>query len=129
MDGSSINVLAVDSNVVSSFLFDSLSSGTYVIRTLDTAGCYADTVVIVPDGVPMVVSMSNDTIVCIGGTATIAVNATGGTAPYTYNWVGLSGNGPHNVTPNYSRYYKVSVSDSFNCVSEYDSVLVALKMN
>jgi gliding motility-associated-like protein len=126
MDGSSINVLAVDSNVVSSFLFDSLSSGTYVIRTLDTAGCYADTVVIVPDGVPMVVSMSNDTIVCIGGTATIAVNATGGTAPYTYNWVGLSGNGPHNVTPNYSRYYKVSVSDSFNCVSEYDSVLVAL---
>ena len=126
MDGSSINVLAVDSNVVSSFLFDSLSSGTYVIRTLDTAGCYADTVVIVPDGVPMVVSMSNDTIVCIGGTATIAVNATGGTAPYTYNWVGLSGNGPHNVTPNYSRYYKVSVSDSFNCVSEYDSALVAL---
>ena len=126
MDGSSINILAVDSNVVSSFLFDSLSSGTYVIRTLDTAGCYADTVVVVPDGVPMVVSMSNDTIVCIGGTATIAVNATGGTAPYTYNWVGLSGNGPHNVTPNYSRYYKVSVSDSFNCVSEYDSVLVAL---
>ena len=126
IDGNYTNVLGVDSNVVSSFLFDSLSSGTYVIRTLDTAGCYADTVVVVPDGVPMVVSMSNDTIVCIGGTATIAVNATGGTAPYTYNWVGLSGNGPHNVTPNYSRYYKVSVSDSFNCVSEYDSVLVAL---
>ena len=28
--------------------------------------------------------------------------------------------------PNYSRYYKVSVTDSFNCVSDYDSVLVAL---
>ena len=28
--------------------------------------------------------------------------------------------------PNYSQYYKVSVTDSFNCVSNYDSVLVAL---
>jgi gliding motility-associated-like protein len=80
----------------------------------------------VPDGIPMVVNMSNDTIVCIGGTATVGVTASGGTQPYIYNWVGLSGNGPHNVTPNYSRYYKVSVSDSFNCVSDYDSVLVAL---
>ena len=126
MDGSSINVLEVDSNVVSSFLFDSLSAGTYVIRSLDTAGCYADTMITVPDGIPMVVTMSNDTIICIGGTATVGVTASGGTQPYTYNWVGLTGNGPHNVTPNYSRYYKVSVTDSFNCVSDYDSVLVAL---
>ena len=126
MDGSSINVLEVDSNVVSSFLFDSLSAGTYVIRSLDTAGCYADTMITVPDGVPMVVTMSNDTIICIGGTATVGVTASGGTQPYTYNWVGLTGNGPHTVMPNYSRYYKVSVTDSFNCVSDYDSVLVAL---
>mgnify|MGYP003343728238 FL=1 len=126
MDGSSINVLEVDSNVVSSFLFDSLSAGTYVIRSLDTAGCYADTMITVPDGVPMVVSMSNDTIICIGGTAMVGVTASGGTQPYAYNWVGLTGNGPHTVMPNYSRYYKVSVTDSFNCVSDYDSVLVAL---
>ena len=126
MDGSSINVLEVDSNVVSSFLFDSLSAGTYVIRSLDTAGCYADTMITVPDGVPMVVTMSNDTIICIGGTAAVGVTASGGTQPYTYNWVGLTGNGPHNVMPNYSQYYKVSVTDSFNCVSDYDSVLVAL---
>ena len=74
----------------------------------------------------MVLSTSNDTIVCIGGTASIGVTASGGTPPYTYNWVGLSGNGPHNVTPNYSRYYKVNVTDSSNCVSDYDSLLVAL---
>ena len=83
MDGSSINVLEVDSNVVSSFLFDSLSAGTYVIRSLDTAGCYADTMITVPDGIPMVVTMSNDTIICIGGTATVGVTASGGTQPYT----------------------------------------------
>ena len=126
INGNYTSILAVDSNVVSSFLFDSLSAGTYVIRSLDTAGCYADTMITVPDGVPMVVTMSNDTIICIGGTATIGVTASGGTQPYNYNWVGISGNGPHDVSPNYSRYYKVSVSDSFNCVSDYDSVLVAL---
>ena len=126
MDGSSINVLEVDSNVASSFLFDSLSAGNYVIRSLDTAGCYADTMITIPEGIPMVVTMSNDTIVCIGGTANVGVIASGGTQPYTYNWVGLTGNGPHIVSPNYSRYYKVSVTDSFNCISDYDSVLVAL---
>ena len=31
-----------------------------------------------------------------------------------------------NVSPTYSQYYKVSVVDSFNCVSDFDSVLVAL---
>ena len=126
IDGNYTNIIEVDSNVVSSFLFDSLSAGTYVIRSLDTAGCYADTMITVPDGVPMVVSMSNDTIICIGGTAMVGVTASGGTQPYAYNWVGLTGNGPHTVMPNYSRYYKVSVTDSFNCVSDYDSVLVAL---
>ncbi|MDB2539257.1 PKD domain-containing protein, partial [Flavobacteriales bacterium] len=126
IDGNYTNVLFSDSNVISSFLFDSLSAGSYVIRSLDTAGCYADTMIIIPDGVPMVLSMTNDTIICIGGTATVGVTATGGTLPYSYSWNGISGNGPHDVSPTYSQYYKVSVVDSFNCVSDFDSVLVAL---
>ena len=126
IDGNYTNVLFSDSNVTSSFLFDSLSAGNYVVRSLDTAGCYADTMITIPDGIPMVLSMSNDTIICIGGTATVGVTATGGTLPYTYSWNGISGNGPHDVSPTYSQYYKVSVVDSFNCVSDFDSVLVAL---
>ena len=126
IDGNYTNVLFSDSNVTSSFLFDSLSAGSYVLRSLDTAGCYADTMITIPDGIPMVVSMTNDTIICIGGTAIVGVTATGGTLPYSYNWNGIIGNGPHDVSPTYSQYYKVSVLDSFNCVSDYDSVLVAL---
>jgi hypothetical protein len=45
--------------------------------------------IIVPDGVPMVVSMSNDTISLYRRDSNSWSNATGGTAPYTYNWVGL----------------------------------------
>ena len=75
---------------------------------------------------PFVYNLIIDSINCYGDFTQAEINIWGGTQPYTYNWVGLTGNGPHTVTPNYSRYYKVSVTDSFNCVSDYDSVLVAL---
>ena len=71
-------------------------------------------------------SVTNDTIICIGGTATVSATANGGIPPYSYNWVNLSGNGPHNVNPQSSNYYKVNVTDSLGCVSNNDSVLVAL---
>ena len=45
----------------------------------------------IPDGTPMVLSISNDTVICIE--ATVAVTSTGGTPPYE-SWSGLSGNGP-----------------------------------
>jgi len=112
--------------VTSSFFFDNLSAGDYTVRSLDTTGCYADTIITIPDGIPIVLSMSNDTIICIDGTAVVSASVSGGTQPYTLNWTGLSGNGPHAVSPTYSQYYKVNVVDSFNCVSEQDSVLVAL---
>ena len=126
MDSARINVLFSDSNVVTSTFFDSLSAGSYVVRSLDTAGCYADTIIYIPDGIPMVLSISNDTIICIGGTADISCVVSGGTSPYGFNWTGLTGNGPHTVSPTYSQYYKVSVTDSSNCISDFDSVLVAL---
>ena len=70
--------------------------------------------------------MTSDTIVCLGGTATIGVTATGGTSPYTFNWEGLSNSLTHVVNPLFSQYYKVNVEDSSGCESNYDSVLVAL---
>ena len=75
---------------------------------------------------PLNLSVTNDTIICIGGTATVSATANGGIPPYSYNWVNLSGNGPHNVNPQSSNYYKVNVTDSLGCVSNNDSVLVAL---
>ena len=35
----------------------------------------------IPDGIPIVLNMSSDTIICLGGTATISVSASGGTQP------------------------------------------------
>jgi len=75
---------------------------------------------------PLNISLTNDTVVCIGGTATIGATANGGIPPYSYNWVNLGGNGPHNINPQFSQYYKVNATDSLGCISSYDSVLVAL---
>ena len=125
LDGN-YNVLDYDSNVVSTFFFDSLSSGQYVLRSLDTLGCYADTLVTIDDVTPIALIMTNDTIVCLGGNATIGVSATGGSSPYIYNWEGLSSSVTHVVNPLFSQYYKVNVEDSSGCESNYDSVLVAL---
>ncbi len=125
MDGN-FNILDYDSNVVSTFLFDSLSSGQYVLRSLDTLGCYADTLITINETIPISLNMTNDTIVCLGGNATIGVIANGGNTPYIYNWEGLSSNTSHVVNPLFSQYYRVNILDSSGCESNYDSVLVAL---
>ena len=126
LDGFGVNLFASDSNVITGFFFDSLSAGNYTVRSVDTAGCYADTLITIPDGIPIVLSMSKDTIICLDGTASISASASGGTQPYTFNWTGFTGGGPHLVNPTYSQYYTVNVIDSLNCVSDQDSVLVAL---
>ena len=79
-----------------------------------------------PFPTPINLSLTNDTVVCIGGTAIVGATANGGIPPYSYNWVNFVGNGPHNVNPQFSQYYKVNTTDSLGCLSSYDSVLVAL---
>ena len=126
LDSSYTNILAFDSNVVTAFFFDSLTAGQYILRSLDTTGCYADTMITISEGIPLGLDITNDTIICLGGTATIGVNAIGGTPPYNYNWENLSSSVLHIVNPFYSQYYKVNIEDSSGCESNYDSVLVAL---
>ena len=126
LDGFSNNTFGVDSNVTTSFVFDNLSAGNYVLRSLDTTGCYADTAITIPDIDPLLAILNSDTSICIGGSALISATVSGGTSPYTYNWNGFSGSGPHNVFPTTSQYYSLTVEDSLNCISEPDSVLVSV---
>ena len=121
LDGVGVNLFASDSNVINGFFFDSLSAGDYTVRSVDTTGCYADTLITIPDGIPIVLSMSNDTIICLDGTASIYATASGGTQPYTFNWTGL-GRWSSFSEPNLFPIFYVNVIDSSNCVSNQDSV-------
>lgn len=138
VDPSTGSLYAVDSNVTTSFFFDSLSAGTYSVRSIDTTGCYADTLITIPPGVSMVLTTTSDTIICLGGSATIGANVSGGNAPYTLNWedydtlvpglniAGLSGNGPHVVSPQFTQFYTLTATDSSGCTSQSSSIMVAL---
>ena len=126
LDGFSNNSFGIDSNVTDSVVFINLTAGNYVLRSLDTTGCYADTLVTIPDIDPLLAILNFDTSICIGGSALISSTVSGGTSPYTYNWNGLAGSGPHNVSPITSQYYSLTVEDSLNCISEPDSVLVTI---
>jgi Bacterial lectin/HYR domain/Secretion system C-terminal sorting domain/Ricin-type beta-trefoil lectin domain-like/SprB repeat/Lectin C-type domain len=60
-----------------------LISGTYTVSVTDANGCKANTSVVVSQPTVLVAASNAGTIACNGGTTTVTVAATGGTAPYT----------------------------------------------
>lgn len=122
------NVLQTTNNLTVNDTLTGLPAGTYLISTIDTAGCIADTLVTLVDPLETAISVSNDTIVCIGGTATIsAVGSDGNGGPYTLTWDnGLVGNGPHQVSPIANTCYVVYAEDINGCISPNDTVCVGI---
>jgi hypothetical protein len=60
-----------------------VSAGAYSYTVTDANGCTSTTTGTVSQPASLVASASNTTILCNGGTSTVTVSATGGTAPYT----------------------------------------------
>ncbi|KUJ52430.1 choice-of-anchor L domain-containing protein [Chryseobacterium sp. JAH] len=95
------------------------AAGTYVLTISNTfAGnvtCTGTaTVTVVGDSAPPATGLTaSKLIICLGETVTLT--ATGGT---TYNWVGLTGNGPtQTVTPTTNTTYTVTAVGANGCVS------------
>ena len=65
-----------------------LSAGNYSVTVTDATGCSGtSTVAITSSGGPAVASGNQTSITCNGGNnGSASVNASGGTAPYTYSW-------------------------------------------
>ena len=63
--------------------FSNVATGTQTITVKDANGCTAVKTLTITQPTLLVVSSTQGTISCNGGTATVAVSATGGTAPYT----------------------------------------------
>jgi len=63
-----------------------LPAGNYTITVVDDNDCFVDVDVVVtqPDEELYASYQINEAIKCYGGNATVAINATGGTYPYTY---------------------------------------------
>ncbi|MFT7613666.1 MAG: hypothetical protein ACI9J3_002641, partial [Parvicellaceae bacterium] len=94
-----------------------LFAGSYTITVSDSNGCQALANVIITEPLaPLSLTYTMDSVVCFGesnGTATVTV--AGGTAPYTYSWIGSTST--TDVAPSLiAGVYTVTVTDSNNCV-------------
>jgi hypothetical protein len=58
-------------------------AGTYTYTVTDANGCTATTTITITEPAELVASSSATAILCNGGSSTVTVSATGGTAPYT----------------------------------------------
>lgn len=92
-----------------------LPAGTFTVTVTDGAGCTlsASGTITIPD--PITANITINAPSCGGGnTGSATVQANGGTAPYTYNWVSLGLQGPTQNNLAAGNYY-VCIFDANQC--------------
>jgi gliding motility-associated-like protein len=95
-------------------VFSNFSPGTYTIFGADANGCIDSIEVTIAEPSPLVSQADPTAEVCVGNSVELLASASGGTGPYSYNWIGLTGN-PATVTPTSSLTYQVIVTDANGC--------------
>jgi hypothetical protein len=71
-----------------------------------------------------VANLSADTTICSGNSVTMNASASGGTAPYTFNWSnGIGSGASKTVSPSGTTTYVVTVSDANGCTSTANAVI------
>lgn len=112
------------------FTITGLSAGNHTIVATSAAGCLSSNILVnVGGSATFTATYVKTNLSQCSGTpnGTITVTATGGTAPYTYSWTGVTGSGnpattqypdPGNVSAvtglNYG-YYNVTITDAGGC--------------
>jgi gliding motility-associated-like protein len=88
-----------------------VAPGRYFVSVKDSAGCIDTASAVIPgSGLTATISITNPTCVATG---TAIVNASGGAAPYTYNW--SNGATSSNNTGLTAGTYSVTVTDNTGC--------------
>jgi len=105
---------------------DSIWPGEYEVIVIDGLGCTdVDNVDVILFDTDFTISVSADTTICQGDTATLKVTASGGTLPYSYWW--STGDTVSSINVFNSGLYEIIVSDSSNCrLSRQISVRISL---
>jgi gliding motility-associated-like protein len=92
-----------------------LSAGTYFITVTDANGCARTDSVIVPSAGQVVLSTTQQNVLCNGGcTGSATVNASG-SPPYGYAWNTMPAQNTQTATGLCAGTYTVTVTDNDNC--------------
>ncbi|MGB0914822.1 MAG: gliding motility-associated C-terminal domain-containing protein [Crocinitomicaceae bacterium] len=103
------------------------AAGTYTVCARSPLGCEkcVDVDVIDPD--PVVVSVSNDTLICENGTANLLASAIGGTT-YLFNWDHTADTGASQPeSPLVATTYTVVAENENGCLSTPESIDVTIR--
>lgn len=98
-------------------IVSNLQAGTYSVVITDNNSCTAETTVDVNQPPPLNPTILISSSVCIGQSATISVQCTGGTPGYTYIWSNGSNNIQQVVSPSSTSNFSVIVTDTNGCSS------------
>lgn len=105
-----------------------LKAGTYQVTVTDSLGCSDNYPVVVggPQNALSALVTKTDLSCFQSGDGETFVVVSGGTAPYTYNWMqGLNTQSNDTGTGWSAGYVYITVEDSRGCVTEEDSILLA----
>ena len=93
----------------------SLSPGTYTITITDSHLCIKDTTFIISQPPLLVATVAPVDTICIGQSATLNTQVTGGTPVYNYQWSNNTSGSSVSVNPANSTVYAVSITDANGC--------------
>jgi hypothetical protein len=94
-------------------ILNNLAAGTYTVTVTDVNGCTSQTAVTITEPTPLVAT-SSATDELLGADGTASVNATGGTAPYSYSWTPGGASTP-TLSGLVAGLYMVTVTDANGC--------------
>ena len=94
----------------------SLAAGNYSVTVTDSKGCSATLPVTISQPAALALTSTKTDVLCFGtSSGSINLNVTGGTAPYSYSWIG--GITTQDLSILAAGTYDVTVTDASNCTA------------
>ena len=103
------------------------AAGSYNVCVRDYNLCQACTIATITDPAPIILSLSNDTLICENGNATMTASAIGGIS-YDFYWdLFPTTNATQIGSPLVNTYYAVQAESDLGCLSNKDSIYVTVR--
>ena len=103
------------------------AAGTYNVCVRDNNLCQACTIATITDPAPIIMSVSNDTLICENGSATMTASAIGGNS-YDFHWDLFPTTAATQIgSPLVNTYYVVQAESDLGCFSNKDSIYVTVR--
>lgn len=104
-----------------------LNAAAYTVCARSVSGCQKCIVVDVTDPPAVIISVSNDTLICENGTAYMSASATGGTT-YSFHWDHtLDTQSTQQVNPAIATTYTVFAENQNGCISANETIDVTIR--